>query len=85
MSDSGHEEQARHLEEERARLRRRMGEVAASIADTEEQVAGTLEAIAERRSGPDAERLRAQAAGARDYAAKERGRAAGYGAGSDDG
>jgi hypothetical protein len=59
MSDSGNEGQAHRLEQERIRLQRRMAELAASIADTEEQVAGTFEVIAERRSGPDAERLRA--------------------------
>ncbi len=40
--------------------------------------------MAESRSEPDAERLRAQAEEARSYAAKERDRAADYGTGSSD-
>jgi hypothetical protein len=45
---------------------------AAPCEITEEQVAGTLEKVAENRSPPDDERLRAQADQARRHAAKER-------------
>ena len=61
MSDPVEEEQAYRRKQQQARLQRRMAELAASVADTEEEVAGTFEAMSERRPGPDAERLRAKA------------------------
>ena len=49
MSDLGQQEQSHRFAQERARLRQRMGEVAAAVAETEEQVASTLEDVAEQR------------------------------------
>lgn len=60
------------------RLRRRLGSVAASIATTEDAMAGTLERMARDRPA-DASRLLARAAQARSFAAVERDRAADYG------
>jgi hypothetical protein len=42
------------------------------VAATAEEIADTLEKIAEHRPAADAERLRAEAESARQYAAKER-------------
>jgi hypothetical protein len=53
-------------------------ELAGAIASTEEQVADTLDRVAEHRPPHDADRLHAQATEARDYASKERRRAAEY-------
>ena len=78
MSGLGHEERSHRFEQERVTLRRRMAEVAATVAETEEQGANTLEDVAEHRSPSDAERLRAQAEEARQAAARERRRAASY-------
>jgi len=58
-------------------LRRRMRDVAASVAATEDWVADTLERLARARPH-DAARLRARAAHARSFAAEERARAAQY-------
>jgi hypothetical protein len=80
MSGRGQEqeERSRRFEQERVVLRQRMAEVAATVADTEEQVASTLEDVAEHRPPSDAERLRAQAEEARQIATKEHRRAASY-------
>ena len=51
-----------------------MDEVASSLATSEEQVADTLEKVAEHRSSLDAERLRTLATEARRYAALQRDR-----------
>jgi hypothetical protein len=59
-------------------LRRQSAELAGAIASTEEQVADTLDRVAEHRPPHDADRLHAQATEARDYASKERRRAAEY-------
>jgi hypothetical protein len=59
-------------------LRRRLGALAASIATTEDQMAGTLERLALSRPS-QASRLLARATRARQYAALERDRAADYG------
>jgi hypothetical protein len=59
-------------------LRRQSAELAGAIAATEEQVADTLDKVAEHRPPHDADRLHAQATEARDYASKERRRAAEY-------
>jgi hypothetical protein len=66
-----------------ASLRQRMGDAAASIAETEEWVADTLERLARARPH-DAARLRSRAAHARDFAAQQRARATAYGAGCGD-
>jgi len=58
-------------------LRRRMRDVAASVAATEDWVADTLERLARARPH-DAARLQARAAHARSFAAEERARAAQY-------
>jgi hypothetical protein len=58
-------------------LRRRLGLIAASIAQTEDRLADTLEQVALSRPG-EASRLRAHAASARRFAAAERERAADY-------
>ena len=52
--------------------------MAMAVAVAEEWLADTLERVAEHRFPHDAERLRAQATKAREYAAKERDRAAHY-------
>jgi len=78
MSGLDHEERSHRFEQELVALRRRMAEVAATVADTEEQVAITLDDVAEHRSPPDAERLRARAEEARQAAARERRRAVSY-------
>jgi len=59
-------------------LRRRVADVAAEIALTEEHVAATLDRLAATRPR-DAEQLRAKARAAREFAAIERDRAADYG------
>jgi hypothetical protein len=81
------EKRVDHAEQETARLRRRTAELANSVAATEEQTSDTLEKVAKNRSPHHAERLRAGADHARQYAAKERGRAARHtvGSGDDDG
>ena len=61
-----------------ARLRRRLADVAASIAWTEDQVAETLERMA-LALPEDATRLQAHAERARRFAALERDRAASLG------
>ena len=58
-------------------LRRRLAEAAADIAHTEEVVAATLDRLATTRPR-DAQRLRARARSAREFAATERDRAAAY-------
>jgi hypothetical protein len=68
----------RRNREQHAELRRRMAEVAGSVAATEEKVAATLDEAAKLRSPDDAERLSAKAEEARKYAAKERDRSAGF-------
>lgn len=78
MSDPTDEERAHRLGQKEAELRRRMAEMAGSVAATEEKVADTFEQVAKHRSPPDAERLRAKARDARGYAAKQRDRAANY-------
>ena len=58
-------------------LRQQIAATAASIAETEDWIADTLDRLA--RSRPhDAERLRERAAHARQFAARERVRAATY-------
>ena len=59
------------------RLRLRIAATAASIAETEDWVADTLDSLARVRPD-DAERLRARAAHARLFAARERAQAALY-------
>ncbi|HEY2261127.1 MAG TPA: hypothetical protein VGI96_00720 [Streptosporangiaceae bacterium] len=54
------------------------------MAATEEQVAVTLDKVAEHRPETDAERLRAQAEEARRFAAQERDLSVKYDARSDD-
>ena len=58
-------------------LRQRLAATAASIAETEDWVADTLDSLARVRPH-DAERLRARAAHARLFAARERAQAALY-------
>ncbi len=57
-------------------LRRYGADLAGAIARTEEEIAATFEAMARNRPPADASRLRAQADKARQFAAKERARAA---------
>jgi hypothetical protein len=61
-------------------LRQQIAATAASIAETEEGIADTLDRLARLRPH-DAERLRARAAHARLFAARERAQAALYRAG----
>jgi hypothetical protein len=84
MPGPAEQEKADHLERKGDRLRRRAAELASAVAATEEQVADTFEEVARRRPPPDAERLRAETAHARRYAAKERDRTAQYQADSGD-
>jgi hypothetical protein len=70
----------RHQREQHAELRRRMAEVAGSVAATEEKIAATLDEVAKFRPPHDAERLNAKAEEARQYAAKERDRSASFAA-----
>ena len=72
------EESVHHREQEEAVLLRRAVEVAGYVAATEDKIAATLERVAQHRSPPGAERRRAIARDARDYAARERSRAASY-------
>ena len=58
-------------------LRQQLAATAASIAETEEGIADTLDRLARLRPH-DAERLRARAAHARLFAARERAQAALY-------
>ena len=58
-------------------LRQQIAATAASIAETEEGIADTLDRLARLRPH-DAERLRARAAHARMFAARERAQAAIY-------
>ena len=58
-------------------LRQQIAATAASIAETEDWVADTLDRLARARPH-DAERLRARAAHARLFAARERAQAAAY-------
>ena len=58
-------------------LRQKLAATAACIAETEDWVADTLDRLARVRPN-DAERLRARAAHARLYAARERAQAATY-------
>jgi len=62
-----------------ATLRQRLGVTAASVAETEDRIADTLDRLAGARPN-DAERLRARATQARLFAAEERARAALYSA-----
>jgi primosomal protein N'' len=57
-------------------LFRKISRMAATVAATEEELADTFDRMAEQRPAADAERLRAKAAGARNYAARERDLAA---------
>lgn len=66
------------IREEMAALRQRLVGLAISIADTEEQLATTLENAARSRPPHDAERLLAKADAARQFALKERDWAADY-------
>jgi hypothetical protein len=70
--NAGHQER---LEIDGALLRRRLADVAASIACTEDQVAETLERMA-LACPEDATRLQAHAERARRFATEERDRAA---------
>jgi len=63
-------------------LRQQIAATAVSIAETEDWVADTLDDLARVRPH-DAERLRARAAHARQFAARERAQAAIYRAGAD--
>lgn len=67
------------LDQQREALYQRYAELAASVADIEEQIAATFERMATNRATPDAARLRAKATEARQYAAKERERSAEHG------
>ena len=58
-------------------LRQQLAATAAAVAETEDWVADTFDRLARVRP-QDAERLRAQAAHARMFAARERARAATY-------
>ena len=58
-------------------LRQQIAATAASIAETEDWIADTLDRLARARPH-DAERLRARAAHARQFAARERAQAAIY-------
>ncbi len=58
-------------------LRQQLAATAAAIAETEDWIADTLERLARARPH-DAERLRARAAHARMFAARERAQAATY-------
>jgi hypothetical protein len=78
MSGPTEKKRADHAAQEAARLRLWAAEVASSLAATEEEVTRTLEKIAQHRSPPDAERLRARADEARRYAAVVRDRSAKY-------
>jgi hypothetical protein len=64
---------AEYLQQKATRLRCEAAGLASSVAVTEEKVADTLENVAEHRPAADAERLRAQAESARQFAAQERG------------
>ena len=59
------------------RLRQQLAATAASIAETEDWIADTLDRLASARPH-DAERLRERAAHARQFAARERAQAAIY-------
>jgi hypothetical protein len=78
MSGRTEPERIDQLVREVTRLRRRIADVADHVSVTEEQVAGTLERVAEHRPRPDAERLRARANEARRCAAMERDLSAKY-------
>ena len=65
-----------------ADLRLQIAATAASIAETEDRIADTLDRLARVRPH-DAERLRARAAHARRFAARERAQAAIYRSGPD--
>jgi hypothetical protein len=58
-------------------LRQQLAATAAAVAETEEWIADTFDSLARVRPH-DAERLRAQAAHARKFAARERAQAAIY-------
>jgi hypothetical protein len=78
MTDWTDGERLAWLRNNAASLRQRTAAVAASIADTEEGLADTLDRIARIRP-KDAERLHAKADQARKFAAHERTQAAIYG------
>lgn len=78
MSDRTELDRADQLKQEGARLRRQSAQLASFVAATEEEVADTLEKVAENRPPHDAQRLIAMAEEARQYAAKERERSAEY-------
>jgi hypothetical protein len=85
MSGPMEEERVDHVVQEAIRLRRWVAEVANWVSATEEQVADTLDRVAEHRPAVDAERLRARASEARRCAAVQRGLSTKYGMrGTDD-
>ena len=77
MRDPTGDERLARLRVIAASLRQRLGVTAASVAETEDRVADTLDHLARVRPR-DADRLRARATHARLFAAEERERAATY-------
>jgi hypothetical protein len=78
VSDWADEERLARLRHNATSLRQRTAALAASIAETEDDIADTFDRIARIRPR-DAERLRAKATQARQFAAHERNQAALYG------
>ena len=82
MTDRIDEESSARAWSTALRLRQQIAATAASIAETEDWVADTLDRLARARPH-DADRLRARAAHARRFAARERAQAAIYRSGPD--
>ena len=68
----GREASSDYLYQRWDKFRQWHAELAASVADIEEQIAATFERMAMTRSAEDATRLRAKAADDREYAVQKR-------------